>query len=467
VEARQVDVAIIGSGSAGLYALSQVRKAGKTFVLINGGEPGTTCARVGCMPSKAMIQVAEDYHRRTTLGRYGVDGHEEMALDLPEALEYVQDLRDTFVDRVLSHSTDQMGDEFIEGYARFVAPDTLEVEGQRVRANRIIIASGSRPIVPEAWKAFGDRLLTTDNIFEQESLPESIAVIGLGTIGLELGQSLHRLGIRITGFDQQETIGGTQDPEVVRCALEIMSKEFPIYLGRPAMIVEEGKQLRVSAGEHSVLVDKVLCSIGRVPNVDQLGLEHLDVARDSRGIPEFNRNTMQLGDLPVFIAGDVTGERPVLHEAGDEGRIAGYNAAREEVAAFRRKVPLYISFCDPNICMIGERWGELDPERIAVGQISFGPVGRALIMAKNKGVLRVYGEKESGRILGAEMVAPKGENLAHLLCWCIEQGLTVGELLRMPFYHPVIEEALQAALYDLYSNVEAKHPGGILELARL
>lgn len=467
MEERQVDVAIIGSGSAGLYALSQVRKSGKSFVLINGGEPGTTCARVGCMPSKAMIQVAEDYHRRTTLGRYGVDGHEEMALDLPEALEYVQDLRDTFVDRVLSHSTDKMGDEFIEGYAHFVAADTLEVEGRRVRAKRIIIATGSRPIVPKAWEAFGERVLTTDNLFEQESLPESMAVIGLGTIGLELGQSLRRLGIRITGFDQQQTVGGAQDPEVARCALEIMAKEFPIHLGQAAQIVAEGERLRVSAGEHSVLVDKVLCSIGRIPNVDHLGLEHLDVARDERGIPQFNRNTMQLGDLPVFIAGDVTGERPVLHEAGDEGRIAGYNAVHDDVVAFRRKVPLYISFCDPNICMIGERWGDLDPERIAVGQIGFAPVGRALIMAKNKGILRVYAEKRSGRILGAEMVAPKGENLAHLLCWSIEQGLTAGELLRMPFYHPVIEEALQAALYDLYSNVEAKHPGGLVELARL
>ena len=96
VGTKTVDVAIIGAGSAGLYALGQVRRARKSFVLVNGGEPGTTCARVGCMPSKAMIQVAEYYHRRTHLGKYGIDGHEEMTLDVPEALEHVQDLRDTF-----------------------------------------------------------------------------------------------------------------------------------------------------------------------------------------------------------------------------------------------------------------------------------------------------------------------------------------------------------------------------------
>jgi dihydrolipoamide dehydrogenase len=468
MEERSVDVAIIGSGTAGLNALSQVRKAGKSFVLINGGEPGTTCARVGCMPSKALIQVAEDYHRRTHLGTYGIDGHQAMTLDLPEALEHVQDLRDTFVDRVLSNSTDDMPqDLFVQDYARFVEPTLVEVAGQRIRAGAVVIATGSHPLVPETWRRLGDRLLTTDDVFEQEDLPASIAVIGLGTIGLELGQSLRRLGIAVTGFDALDTVGGATDPEVSRCARDILGKEFPMHLGAPAEIMEEGGKLRVSAGGESVLVDKVLCSIGRVPNVEGLGLENLGVDLDAHGIPAFDPSTMQVGALPVYIAGDVTGERPVLHEAGDEGKIAGYNAARGEHAAFRRKTPLYINFCDPNICAVGQRYSELDPDTSAVGQINFAPVGRALIMGKNKGVLRVYADKASGRLLGAEMIGPKGENLAHLLCWCIEQGLRVGDLLRMPFYHPVIEEALQAALYDLYGKVEAKNPGGLTELARL
>lgn len=468
MEHREVEVAIIGAGSAGLYALSQVRRSGKSFVLINGGPAGTTCARVGCMPSKALIQVAEDYHRRSTLGRYGVDGHEELSLELPEALGYVQDLRDTFVDRVVSNSTDQMGDEFIAGYARFLGPDSLEVEGRlRIRARRIIIATGSRPIVPEPWRRFGERILTTDTLFEQEDLPRSLAVIGLGTIGLELGQSLHRLGVEVSGLDQLATIGGIQDPEVAKSALGIFSREFPLFLGQPAEISEEGDQLQVSAGDRVVRVERVLCCIGRRPNLDRLGLENLPVALDERGIPRFDPHTMQIGALPIFIAGDATGERPLLHEAADEGRIAGYNATRDESTAFRRKVPLLINFSDPNICAVGERWNALDPERTAVGQVNFAPVGRALIMGKNRGILRLYAEHQSGRLLGAEMVAPKGENLAHLIGWSIEQRLTVGQMLRLPFYHPVIEEALQAALYDLYAKIDAKNDGGLTELAPL
>jgi len=467
VQERTVDVAVIGSGTAGLNAIAQIRRAGKSFVLINGGEPGTTCARVGCMPSKAMIQVAEDYHRRMHLGKYGSEGYRELALEGKTTMEHIQHLRDTFVDRVLGNSTDKMPEGlFIQDYARFIKPTLLEVTGQRIRARRVVIATGSRALVPEAWQAFGDRVLTSDDIFELENLPTSVAVIGLGTIGLELGQSLHRLGVAVTGFDQLTTVGGTQDPEVTACTLDLMGKELPIHLGQAARIVEEGAKLRVTAGDNSVLVERVLCSIGRVPNLGELGLENLGVKLDARGLPAYDRNSMQVGDLPVFLAGDVDGERPILHEAGDEGKIAGYNAARDQVTRFRRKVPLSINFCDPNICAVGARWNDLDPETTAVGQIKFAPVGRALIMGENKGVLRVYADKRSGVILGAEMIAPRGEHLAHLLCWCIEQGLTVGRLLRMPFYHPVIEEALQAALYDLYGKVEAKNEG-LTELATL
>ncbi|MGB5735150.1 MAG: dihydrolipoyl dehydrogenase [Thiohalocapsa sp.] len=468
MEERNVDVAIIGSGSAGLNAMGQVRKAGKTFVLINGGEPGTTCARVGCMPSKAMIQVAEDYHRRTHLGKFGVDGHEALTLDVGEAMEHVQDLRDTFVDRVLTNSTDDMPEDlFIQDYARFLEPTLLEVAGQRIRARAVVIATGSRPLVPAAWHQFGERILTTDTLFELEDLPVSVAVIGLGTIGLELGQSLSRLGVDVTGFDQLQSIAGITDPEVAQAAIDLIGKEFPLHLGQAAEIAEVGDRLRVTAGEHSVLVDRVLCSIGRVPNSDRLGLENLGVPLDQRGLPAFDSNSMQVADLPVFIAGDVNGERPILHEAGDEGRIAGWNAAHGKRQRFRRKTPLFINFCDPNICAVGQRFSELDTDTTAIGQIKFAPVGRALIMGKNRGVLRVYADKRTGQLLGSEMIGPKGENLAHLLCWCIQQGLTVGDLLRMPFYHPVIEEALQAALYDLYRKVETKNDGGLTELMPL
>lgn len=464
---RHVDVAIIGSGSAGLYALGKVKPSGKSFVLINGGEAGTTCARVGCMPSKAIIQVAEDFHRRTVIKRFGIDGTENLTIDRAEAMEYVQDMRDTFVDRVLSNSTDHMSDEvFIEGYARFIEPDLLEIDnGQRIRANKIIIATGSSPVVPAEWKAFGDRIITTDEFFEQDDLPESIAVVGLGVIGLELGQSLARIGVNVTGFDMAETIGGISDPEIAKTAIDIIGKEFPLHLGVAASITQgdDGK-LVVSAGDTSVTVDKVMVSIGRRPNLASLNLEAADIEIDDKGMPVFNPNTMQIGDSHLFLAGDVNAERQLLHEAGDEGRIAGYNAVSETITAFKRKAVLNIVFSDPNICQVGARYDQLDEATTAIGSIQLAPVGRAMIMAKNKGLIRVYADKSTGKLLGSEMISVKGENLAHLLAWCVQKEMTVGELLQMPYYHPVLEEALQAALYDLYHKLDTKNKSPVTEL---
>lgn len=463
---KQVDVAIIGAGSAGLFALSKVRQATDSYVLIDGGELGTTCARVGCMPSKVAIQVAEDFHRRTLFNRMGIEGSDMLSLNREDAMEYVQDLRDVFVDQVLTHSTDEMGEELIEDYARFVEPTLLALDDQTIRAKKVIIATGSRPVVPEAWQAFGDRILTTDSFFEEETLPDSMAVIGLGIIGLELGQALHRMGVTVTGIDQLNTIAGLNDPVVNKMAIEVIGKEFPLWLGETAEITEEGDKLRVTAGEQSVLVDKVLAAMGRTPNIENLNLEALGVELNNKGLPTINPNTMQLADLPVFIAGDVTGDKAILHEAGTEGRIAGYNAVQDAPVAFKRQTPLSINFCDPNIAVTGATWDELDEAAVAVGEVKLAPVGRALIMGKNKGIMRVYADKNDGRILGAAMLAPKGEHIAHQLAWAIQQDLTVFDVLRMPFYHPTLEEALQSALNSLRDQI-AQQPMMPTELERL
>ena len=464
---RKVDIAIIGAGTAGLNAMAQARRADKSFVLIDGGKLGTTCARVGCMPSKVLIQVAEDYHRRKIYGRHGIEGVGALRIDLEEVMEHVRHVRDIFVDRVLANSTDNLEEELIERNARFVDPHTLETDdGTRIHARAIVIATGSTPIVPEPWaRQFGDRILTSDNLFEQEALPASIGVVGMGVVGLELGQALHRLGIEAYGVDQEETVAHVTDPVVRETAIDVIGKEFPLWLGHPAELSAAGDRLRLRAGEHEAHVDTVLCAMGRRPNLDGLNLEAIGLTLAEGGVPAYDPHTMQLeGFDHIYIAGDVTGHRPILHEAGDEGKIAGFNAAQDRPVAFRRKPQFAITFCDPNIVHVGAHWAELaGRDDVAVGQMPIGPVGRALIMGQNKGVIRLYAEKNGGRMLGASLCAPRGEHLGHALAWALRQELTVFDLLKMPFYHPVMEEALQAALYNLVQNVEGRR-GPLMEL---
>ena len=453
---RQVDVAIIGAGSAGLFALSQVRRKTDNFVLIDGGELGTTCARVGCMPSKVVIQVADDYHRRTIFEREGIDGAESLELDRPAIMEHVQDLRDVFVDRTLGVTDELDPEHLLDGYARFVDAHTLEVNGEQISAKSIVIATGTTPVVPAAWQAFREDIITTDEVFELEDLPASMAVIGLGSIGLELGQSISRLGVDVTGVDVVENVAKLADPDVNRLAVDTIGKEFPLWLGAAAELEKVDGGIKVTAGNNEVIVEKVLASLGRSPNLADLGLESTGLELDDKGIPVYDPTTMQCGDSHIYIAGDVNNDRALLHEAGHEGRVAGYNAVRQSSQRFKRKAMLGITFCDPNIAIVGEQLDELDASEILIGEVAFAPVGRALIMGKNRGLLRVYVNKTDGLVRGAAMACVKGENLAHLLAWSIQQGMSVHDMLKMPFYHPVIEEALQAALYNVVGHIEKK-----------
>ncbi len=467
---REVEVAIIGAGSAGLYCMSQIKRFTDDFLLIDGGELGTTCARVGCMPSKVLIQVAEDFHRRTIFDREGIEGEEHLSINEADVMEHVQDLRDTFVDQTLSGSIDLLPEEkLLESNVRFINANTLETEdGEQIKAGRIVIATGSRPIIPSSWHKFSEYILTTEEVFELESLPKSIAVIGLGVIGLEIGQALNRLGVKVTGIDQQNIICGIDDSAVNTVAIETISREFPLWLGKPANITQlDNGNLQVIAGDKSVEVEKIFISMGRQPNIDKLNLQSTGLELNDTGIPVYNPNTMQLGDQPIYMAGDCNGEKPILHEAGFEGRVAGYNIMQDKPTAFKTKTPLAITFCEPNIVTVGAKLSALNAEEIAIGEIRMAPVGRALILGKNRGLIRIYANKKTGKILGATMACTKGENLGHLLCWCIEMQMTVHQVLQMPFYHPTIEEALQAALYNLKSKLDIEETHWPLEIQPL
>jgi dihydrolipoamide dehydrogenase len=458
---RKVRVAVIGAGSAGLSAYLEAKKVTDDIVLINGGDYGTTCARVGCMPSKVLLQTAHDYHHRHMFEAFGINGAEKLELDFPAVMSHVRGFRDRFVRGILK-MVEKIGENNIEGYASFSGPDSLAVGDMAIKADRIVLAAGSRPFVPDTWNNPENEVLTSDSIFELTERPESLAVIGAGPVGLELGQAMARLGCKVTLIDSLTSVGGLTDPGVIDAAIKIFSEEIDIERGRVAEVSPTAGGINVAIGENSVKVERVLAAMGRKPNIETLGLENLGVPLNDRGLPESDYSTMQVGELPVFIAGDVNGDRPILHEAVDEGVIAGYNAVQENVHCFQRRVPLGIVFTEPNIAFVGKRYKDVQDIPLVIGQAEFASQGRALIAGKDKGVVRIYAESKRGTLLGAEMVAPAGEHFAHLLSLAIQHSLTVFEMLHMPFYHPVVEEILADALRDLASKVE--NPSRELEL---
>lgn len=451
---KTLDVAIIGAGSAGLAALREIRKRTQRFVIINDEPWGTVCARVGCMPSKLLIEAANAFHRRNTFMEFGIQGADFLKCDIPNVLRRVRRLRDDFV-RSTVKTTQDLGERAITGRARLLAPDRLEVNGQELHAHNIIIATGSSPVVPIPWRVLGNRLLTTDTLFEQETLPARMAVLGLGPVGIEIAQALSRLGIEVTGLGSNPAIAGLTDPQVCEVAIELLRQEFPLQLGDKAELTATREGLSVHSGTISIAVDSALAALGRQPNISNLGLETLGVLLDNYGMPPINPATLQVSDLRVFMAGDANAQTPILHEAADDGYIAGLNATSSIPVCFKRRTPLAIVFSDPSIAVVGSHYQALDHAKTLVGTVNFDRQGRARISQCNKGILNIYAEMESGRLLGAEMCAPAGEHLAHLIALAISHSLTVHDLLRMPFYHPVLEEGLRTGLRALAAQLPA------------
>ncbi len=452
---RNVEVAIIGAGTSGLTARSEVAKVTDSYVVIDDGPLGTTCARVGCMPSKALIQAANDFHRRKKLGQMGILGGENLSVDLAAVMEHVRGLRDRFV-RAVKSPMKNWEERLVRGRAQFIDAHTLEVGGEKISANKIIIATGSRPIVPKPWLAYKDHLIDTNLFFELNELPASMAVIGLGVIGIELGQALHRLGVQVVGVTSGPRIGGLTDPVVQEYVNKKFNEEMNLHFNGAELIgVSPKGLLQVKADDKIYEVHKALIAVGRKPNVDDMGLEKLGLNLNERGLPEVDVHTMKLKEMPhIFLPGDVNGDRPILHEAADEGIIAGHNAVNEE-QCFKRRIPLGITFSDPNIASVGLHHEELVKRGLpfVTGKVSFEGQGRSIVKLKEQGLMHIYADSKSGEVLGAELQAPDGEHLAHLLAWAVSLKLTVEETLRLPFYHPVVEEGLRTALRDCARQV--------------
>ncbi|MBL8483443.1 MAG: dihydrolipoyl dehydrogenase [Rhodocyclaceae bacterium] len=463
MESLHTDVAVIGAGSAGMTAWSAARKAGARAVLIEHGPYGTTCIRVGCMPSKLVISAAEAAHNARRAELFGIHAG-PVRVDGAAVMQRVRREREHFLGYVLRRIDAMPEPDRLRGHARFVDAHTLQIDERlRVEARAIVIATGSEPTVAPAYRGLGQRVFTSDTIFEWENLPASVVVVGPGIIGLELGQALAYLGVRVLMLGRGGRVGPITDPDVRARAIEIFNREFEFFpAGMPQNArLDAGRvcidYVDAAGAAQSAGFDYLLSSTGRVPRLQGLDLACTDVRTDAQGRPQFDPATLQClgaaGPVPVFIAGDANERQPLLHEAIDDGRIAGSNAARlalgEAMRPGARRAPLVVVFSDPQIAIVGGGYRALRPGTYAQGETAFENQGRARIMGANAGLLRVYGDPASGRFLGAEMLGPRAEHIGHLLAWALQSGLSVAQMLDMPFYHPVVEEGLRTALFDL------------------
>ncbi|MDT0574570.1 dihydrolipoyl dehydrogenase [Croceicoccus sp. F390] len=454
------DVTIIGAGSAGLAAERSARDAGARTLLIDEAFRGTLCASTGCMPSKLLIAAANAAYQARNTDVFGIIV-KDVEVDGKAVMTRVRHERDKFVAAVQASFDDLPAGTAMKARARFTGPTQFALDnGDTVNSRSVVIATGAYAFIPEPLRGLGSLGLTNESIFEIRDLPLSLAVIGGGAIGLEMAQAMARLGVEVELFDHARTLGGARHPDVQEALAKIIGGEVALHLGADVTASKENGQVRLSwsgASHGERLFERILIATGRPPAFDGLGLDAAGLELNDHGVPIFDINTMQCGDAPVFIAGDANAHAAVLHEAGNEGSVAGRNAALyPEIEAPTRTPPFTLTFTDPPLAILGDA---ADKDTIT-GCASYADQGRAKIKARAKGLVRIYAAASDGRLIGAELYCPGADHMAHLLAHAIQRGETASELLEIPFYHPTFEEGLKPALRHICASTSARLPAG-------
>ncbi|MEC7760303.1 MAG: dihydrolipoyl dehydrogenase [Pseudomonadota bacterium] len=450
------DVAVIGAGTAGIAAERNARAQGAKTLLIDPEFAGTVCATVGCMPSKLLIAAAHRAHDARTASVFGLSTTVEV--DGKAVMARVRAERDRFAQATRAGFDDLPEGTCIKGRARFTSPTELVLDdGRTVSASAIVIATGSDPMVPPPYRDLGeDRLLTNRNVFEQADLPESLAVIGAGAIGVELAQAFARLGVRVAIFDQAETVAGARCDRIQAALTEELTKDLDLHLGVSPEPEAVAGGVRITWEGGAQVFERVLVATGRPPSIDGLGLEETGLTLDDQGMPKVDPETLQCGDAPIFMAGDANAARPVLHEASTEGSVAGRNAATYPALTKAERSPSFtITFTDPPLASVGEGPGG----SAKIGSADYTDQGRAKVEARNVGLARIYAAAPDGRLIGADLFCPGADHMGHLIAWAVEAGMTATDLLNRPFYHPTLEEGLRGALREVCRAVPLDLPG--------
>ena len=455
------DVAVIGAGSAGLAAYHAAKAAGARVLLIEAGPGGTTCTRYGCMPSKLLLAAARAARDARAARTFGIQAG-DLAIDGTAVMARVRRERDQFVEGVLEEVKAISPADRLHGRARFAGPDTLTVDDHSlVTARAIVVATGARPVVPEDLaRVCEERVVTHETVFELETLPRALAVIGAGPLGLELALAFVRLGVKTTVFDEGDTVGGVKDPVIGAAVVEQMKHELTFELG----VKVEAKRkpdgdimLHWTAADGKArrgTFEYVLDAAGRKPALDSLDLNLSGLELGEDEVPIFDPDTLRCGSSNIFIVGDANDDRPVLHEASLQGELAGRNAAR--LPKLEKRIPMpnmAIVYSDPDIASVGPRWDEEAAKSWTIG--CSDDVGRARVDARPSGVLRLYAGGKDGTLIGGALFGPDVEHLAHLLAWVVQLKMRAEDVLELPFYHPTMEESFRTALRDLTAQRKA------------
>ncbi|HEU0055088.1 MAG TPA: mercuric reductase [Longimicrobium sp.] len=461
---ERFDLAVIGGGTAGLVSSAVSAGIGAKTALIERHRLGGECLWTGCVPSKAILRSAAVLATLRRAREYGIDAGGDARADFARVMERVREV----IARIEPHDSPErfrgMGVDVIEGTARFVSPEEVEVDGRRVRAKRWIVATGSRTAVPDVPGLAEAGYQTHETVWAMRRLPESLLVLGAGPVGAELAQAFARLGSRVTLAGKGGQVLEREDPEIAAVLHRALEREgIAVRLGAAATRVraEGGLKvvtLRTSTGETEVRAEEILVATGRRPNVEGLGLERIGVEVGEDGITV--DATLRTSAANVFAAGDVVGPYRFTHVADYQARLAAPNA----LFPVRRKVDYRVvpwcTFTEPEVARVGMTEAEAR-ERLGAGVSVFryahDSLDRAVCDGEPEGLTRVVVDAK-GRIVGAHIAGPRAGESIHEAVLAVRHRLKLSDLSGMIHVYPTYPESLKRSA-DAF--LRAKYSGGV------
>jgi mercuric reductase len=464
--ATDYDLLILGAGSAAFAAAITARDAGARVGMVEAGTLGGTCVNVGCVPSKALLRAGElawQAGHHPFAGLQTTSGPVDLAALVSSKDELVAELRQAkYADLV-----DAYGFEVIAGHARFTersadpATVQVQVDGRRLRASVVLVATGASPAVPPIPGLAEADFLTSTSALDLKEIPRRLVVIGANAVGLELGQFFLHLGSQVTFLDVADRIAPLEEPEASAALTEVLTAQgATVHAPAQVLAVERDGEVRrvrvrVDGTERSIDADEVLVATGRRPNIAGLGLDAARIAVDGRGAVVVDEQ-LRTSNPRVWAAGDVTAAPQFVYVAAAHGALAADNAPRGAGRTVDDTGLPRVIFTSPQLAGAGltEQAARAAGHQVRSAVLPLGAVPRALVNRDTRGLVKLVVDATSGRLLGATIVADGAADAIQAAVLAIRAGMTTAELAAT--FHPylTIAEGLKLAAQSFTRDVE-------------
>lgn len=456
-----VDAVIIGTGQAGKPLADALAAEGWRTVIVEMGRVGGTCVIDGCTPTKTMIASARVAHLARRAADYGV-GTGRVTVDLAVVRERKRSVVDSFSASSERGMTRHDGLELVRGVAMFEGPLEIAVRApddpsappsRRFRSEHVFINSGARPRIPQIPGLDRTPHLTSASVMELGVVPDHLAVLGGGFVGLEFAQMFRRFGAEVTIVEESDRLVGREDEDVSDALREILAEDGVDVRTNARVVAVDGEEGRVELETEdgpAVAASHLLVAVGRVPNSDLLGLEAAGLAADERGYVAVD-DCCRTGVDNVWALGDVTGAPPFTHVSYDDYRVVRSQLFGDGTHTRSGRIPIYTVFTDPQLGRVGvtEREARSSGRSVRVARLPMSRVARAIETAETRGFMKAIVDAETDLILGAAVLGVEGGEVASVIQTAMMGGLRSTALRDAIYAHPTLSESLNTLFATL------------------